>query len=517
MRRERRQAVILGNTPSSQYDFYLEQAKSFAFTMRFFLKELVNDTRVPYDLTSAVVRMAVDMPARLGGTAVLEAFAEDLDRPNGAVKFQLQAAELDLEPGEYPYDITLLSSNGYTSPVMKGTIHIGANADDDTSNTYSFTNPGTELGVEIHNGATVSISIENPDFLMGPPGRTTGLFIQDFEPDPEGAGDFPYALWVDTDADEVGVGPAGPAGPAGPPGPQGTGLTIKGVVANAAALPGGALAGDAWIANDTGHLHVSNGAGGWTDTGSVVGPAGPTGPAGPAGPEGPTGPAGAVGATGPAGPMGPAGDGSAPTGSIIMFAGAVAPAGWLMCDGSAVSRTTYAALWGVLGTSYGSGDTVSTFNLPDLENRVPLGAGSRALGNSGGAERVALTTAQLPSHSHGLNNHTHSTPNHTHTGTAALTGNHTHPADIDTTETLSGAHGHQNLTAAAAGPGTAGTTDPNEAGIVNSAGAHTHSVSITSGGGGTSGVAGGATTTTGSGETHENLPPFLVVNYIIKA
>ena len=504
--------MILGNTPSSQNDFYLEQRKSFAFTMRFYLKELVNDARVPYPLNDAVVRLTVDQPARLGGAPVLSAFAIDLDADNGVTQFQLQAAELDLEAGEYPYDITLLSGNGYSSPVMKGLFHIGSNTDDDDSNVYSFSNSGLELGVEIHNGATVAIHLDNPDFLMGPPGRTVGLFIQDDEPDPNGAGDFPYALWVDTDADEIGVGPAGPMGPAGPQGPQGTGLEVKGVVANAAALPGSATAGDGYITADNGHLHVWGGSS-WTDAGPVVGPAGPSGPAGPAGPAGADGAPGPAGPAGPAGPQGPAGTGSAPVGTIVMYGGSVAPAGWLLCDGAAVSRTTYSELWGVLGTTFGSGDTVNTFNLPDLTDRFPLGPGARALGNSGGAEEVALTTAQLPSHSHGLNNHTHSTPNHTHTGTTSG-GAHDHNLDID--KITSTSHTHSDLYGAAGSSG--GTTDPGTAGAVGSAGSdHAHSVSITSGGGGTTGGNSGTTTAIGSGDAHPNMPPYLAVNFIIKA
>ena len=63
------------------------------------------------------------------------------------------------------------------------------------------------------------------------------------------------------------------------------------------------------------------------------------------------------------------------TGEIKMYGGASAPAGWLLCDGSAVSRTTYASLFAVLGTSYGAGDGSTTFNLPDGRGRVPVGAG----------------------------------------------------------------------------------------------------------------------------------------------
>ena len=95
-----------------------------------------------------------------------------------------------------------------------------------------------------------------------------------------------------------------------------------------------------------------------------------------------------------------------PAGSVIEFAGAVVPAGWLNCDGSAVSRATYAALYGAIGVTYGQGDGASTFNLPDFRGRCPVGAGSgqgltsRALGATGGAETVTLSTAQIPAHNH---------------------------------------------------------------------------------------------------------------------
>lgn len=65
-----------------------------------------------------------------------------------------------------------------------------------------------------------------------------------------------------------------------------------------------------------------------------------------------------------------------PTGVINPFAGSSAPLGWLICDGSAVSRTTYASLFSILGITYGSGDGSTTFNLPDLRSRIVLGVGT---------------------------------------------------------------------------------------------------------------------------------------------
>jgi len=107
------------------------------------------------------------------------------------------------------------------------------------------------------------------------------------------------------------------------------------------------------------------------------------------------------------------------TGEIKIWPGASLPSGgWLWCDGAAVSRATYAALFAAIGTAFGAGDGSTTFNLPDLRGRAPFGkddmGGSAAnritsggsgvngasLGATGGAETVTLTTAQMPSHSH---------------------------------------------------------------------------------------------------------------------
>ena len=97
-----------------------------------------------------------------------------------------------------------------------------------------------------------------------------------------------------------------------------------------------------------------------------------------------------------------------PTGTLHAFAGSTAPAGYLLCDGSAVSRTTYASLFAVLSTTYGAGNGSTTFNVPDMRGRAPIGAGTgtgltlRSLGVSLGAETHTLQTSQIPSHSHTL-------------------------------------------------------------------------------------------------------------------
>lgn len=88
-----------------------------------------------------------------------------------------------------------------------------------------------------------------------------------------------------------------------------------------------------------------------------------------------------------------------PTGSLMPFAGATAPnVSWLICNGAAVSRTSYAILFGVIGTTYGVGDGSTTFNIPDLQGRMPVGLGTHTdvstLGNTDGA----VLAARRPRH-----------------------------------------------------------------------------------------------------------------------
>jgi microcystin-dependent protein len=125
------------------------------------------------------------------------------------------------------------------------------------------------------------------------------------------------------------------------------------------------------------------------------------------------------------------------TGIVNMYAGAVAPSGWLLCDGTAISRTTYAALFAVIGTAYGNGDGVNTFNLPNLKGRIPVGFDAAqtefaALGQTGGEKAHSLSIAEMPSHTHVQNSHGHTMtdPGHNHTqnshghGTTDLGHNH---------------------------------------------------------------------------------------------
>ncbi len=92
-------------------------------------------------------------------------------------------------------------------------------------------------------------------------------------------------------------------------------------------------------------------------------------------------------------------------GEIMMFAGDFAPEGWALCNGQPLPIAQNDALFKLIGTTFG-GDGTTTFNLPDIRSRVPIHAGhgkglsSYGLGDTGGAEQVSLTVAQMPTHTH---------------------------------------------------------------------------------------------------------------------
>lgn len=135
-----------------------------------------------------------------------------------------------------------------------------------------------------------------------------------------------------------------------------------------------------------------------------------------------------------------------PVGTLKMNAGVATPIGWLVCNGSAVSRTTYAALFAAIDIAWGDGDGSTTFNLPDFRGRVPRGVAATGTGDALGDVFGADThTHTGPSHAHSVN------PPNTNTGLASGTVGdghtpgsvqHTHAVDISPFNTVAG--GTQN-------------------------------------------------------------------------
>jgi microcystin-dependent protein len=113
---------------------------------------------------------------------------------------------------------------------------------------------------------------------------------------------------------------------------------------------------------------------------------------------------------------------SFPSGMLMPYAASGTPSGWLTCDGSAVSRSTYSALFTAIGTTWGAGNGSTTFNVPDLQDRVVIGTSpgslsgnrptARTLAQTGGEETHVLSVAELPAHNHGINDpgHFHLSP-----------------------------------------------------------------------------------------------------------
>ena len=190
-----------------------------------------------------------------------------------------------------------------------------------------------------------------------------------------------------------------------------------------------------------------------------------------------------------------------PIGGMIEYGGDTAPTGWMICDGTAISRTTYANLYAVIGTKYGVGDNSTTFNIPDLRDKFSIGkSDSKALGATGGS--TTIVEANLPTHTHTV-------------GTESVTHNH------DTTMYGAGGHNHNvdnglglpivNGSGSTSGFNVAGSNDSGHLWWVTEAVAnHTHVLTNPT----ESATHNHAVTGGGSGADY--LQPYVSVNKIIK-
>jgi len=184
-----------------------------------------------------------------------------------------------------------------------------------------------------------------------------------------------------------------------------------------------------------------------------------------------------------------------PTGLVLAYGGSSAPSGWLMCDGSAVSQSTYAALYAVIGVTYGDPGG-GNFNLPDLKGRFAVGKGTHVDVDTLADNEGVAEASRRPKHSHVHTIDLSSNSNHTHGGiTSGGGGDHTHGTTV-----VTGSQG----TAPGSGLATSGSSTGSGGGsthslLTPSGGSHTHSLS------GTMGLAG----ITDSGG-------YITTNYIIK-
>lgn len=139
-----------------------------------------------------------------------------------------------------------------------------------------------------------------------------------------------------------------------------------------------------------------------------------------------------------------------PAGTVLSYAGVTVPNGYLICDGSEISRDVYSNLFATIGTVFGNGDGTTTFLIPDMRDRFLMGTGaSFSLGETGGSHEVTLEVTNLPPHTHT------GTTNDSSSGGAGTT-NSEHGVDIDGSHNTVdvGTHSH-TFTTDSTGSGTA--------------------------------------------------------------
>jgi len=195
-------------------------------------------------------------------------------------------------------------------------------------------------------------------------------------------------------------------------------------------------------------------------------------------------------------------------GTIKPWGKATAPNGYLLCDGSAVSRTTYADLFGVIGTTYGTGDNSTTFNVPDLQGKFPQGkSGTTNLATTGGANTVTVSVTNNQAATNATNQ------------TVTITGSIANTS-LTESQLASHAHGHNMANEAAQNtiqaPIRGQGIDVFRNTFVRNAGSgtghnHTHTLSGTLTGNITTSLTGSVTA---SGTN--SFSPFVIVQYIIK-
>ena len=198
-----------------------------------------------------------------------------------------------------------------------------------------------------------------------------------------------------------------------------------------------------------------------------------------------------------------------PIGFVVPFAGTIAPDKYLMCNGSEINKSLYNKLYNIIGDSYGTASDPANFKLPSAAGRTIIGAGlglnltRRNIGDKGGTEAEKLNINQMPLHSHTVNdNHTHSITDAGHSHTITDNGHiHSYQVNVNGHNDGNSGDGGRFNTSANTGNSKTGITVNNAQSNI-SIDAKTGSISLN---------------TTGGDQAHNNMQPYLVMNYIIKA
>ena len=217
-----------------------------------------------------------------------------------------------------------------------------------------------------------------------------------------------------------------------------------------------------------------------------------------------------------------------PIGSVAMFAGAAAPVNWLICDGSSLATAgTYAGLFGIIGYTYGGSG--ANFNLPNLVQNFPLGAGANPIGTTGGTFSYTLSVANMPPHTHYIEQTPHShnayqsahshgitTGGHSHN---IHTGSHSHGLDHQVMTSQGGANGGGGtpwaiITVRTDTAGDLGGYTDGAGNLGGSTDAQTPGVAVNAN---YANINNNATDSVGSGAAISIVPPFIAMNFIIRA
>lgn len=348
----------LSNTPQEVTVLRLEQRKSFTCTV------LVSDTSgARVDLGDAVLTLdwlinlgKVDRLDELTQADVRSVSATMVEPAYGHARFDVQAADLDLGPGSYPFTMTLRFA-GFSVVVLKGTIELQQNAEfASVEHEYLTGQPAQALEVQLRGTGVIDVEVGS----MLPPGTqfltdddkakldllqvADGGLVVDLSD---------YATTFELEVTQTAL--------------EGTQGELAELVVTAGSLADRVAQTEAALAART----ATDAAGFRTFSGEMR-----------------------------------------------MWAGPTPPTGWLLCQGQILMRADYPALFAVVGTAYTGAATVTAqqFRLPALQTRVPMGAEATyfPLGAYGGAQTHQLSVAQMPSHTHVQNAHTHAQNAHGH-------------------------------------------------------------------------------------------------------